>query len=339
MPSQLEETWYSPPPAPLLLRGLARLYGAVAQWLAIRRSKRQVRLGVPVIVVGNISVGGTGKTPFTIWLVDLLRAQGWRPGVISRGYGGKAPRYPLRVGTDTDPAHCGDEPSLIARRCGVPVAVAPDRVAAGRLLIESGEVDLLIADDGLQHYRLARDLEFCVVDGLRGLGNGELLPAGPLREPPARLAAVDLVVVNGGRWRPPKGTRAPVIDFQLRADEAVSLVDGERRPLGDFRGRRVHAVAGIGHPARFFAVLCNVGAEVSMHPFPDHHRFAAADLDFGGDATVLMTEKDAVKCQAFARPGWWYVPAQAFLSGGDGVLVQQLLGPVLARIPRSSSHG
>jgi tetraacyldisaccharide 4'-kinase len=294
-----------------------------------------VKLGVPVIVVGNISVGGTGKTPFTIWLVEQLRAQGLRPGVISRGYGGKAPRYPLRVTAETDPLQCGDEPALIARRCGVPVAVAPDRVAAAQMLIDSGEVDLLIADDGLQHYRLGRDLEVCVVDGQRGLGNGALLPAGPLREPPGRLSTVDLIVVNGGRWRPETATRARIVDLQLRSDEAVSLVDGERRPLADFRGSKVHAVAGIGHPARFFASLCNAGIEVSMHPFADHHRYVAAEVDFGGEAPVLMTEKDAVKCMAFAQPGWWCVPAQASIAGGDGALVQQLLRPLMARITRS----
>ncbi len=335
MASWLEETWYSPPPAPLLLSGLARVYGAIASWLAMRRLKRQVRVSVPVIVVGNISVGGTGKTPFTIWLVEQLRAHGLRPGVISRGYGGKAPRYPLRVTAETSPAHCGDEPALIARRCGVPVAVAPDRVAAAQLLIDSGEIDLLIADDGLQHYRLGRDLEICVVDGTRGLGNGALLPAGPLREPPERLATVDLIVVNGGRWRPEVATKARIVDLQLGTDEAVSLIDGERRPLAEFRGSRVHAVAAIGNPARFFACLCNAGIEVSMHPFPDHHRYEPGELEFGGEAPVLMTEKDAVKCLGFARPGWWFVPAQASIASGDGALVQQLLRPLMARITRS----
>jgi tetraacyldisaccharide 4'-kinase len=338
MSGWLEEVWYRPEPAPALLRALSGLYGWVARWIAARRRQRSVKLELPVIVVGNISVGGTGKTPFTIWLVEELRAQGLRPGIISRGYGGKSPQWPLRVTADTDPALCGDEPALMARRLGVPVAVAPDRVAAAKLLIASGEVDLLIADDGLQHYRLARDFEICVVDGMRGVGNGALLPAGPLRETPARLATVNLIAVNGGRWRPDPAINTPLVDFQLEADQAFELAGGEHRMLTEFRGTRVQAVAGIGHPTRFFTTLCGYGLEVHMHPFPDHHRFTAQDLQFGDDVPVLMTEKDAVKCTAFARPGLWYVPARARPAAGDAVRVQQLLEPVLSAV-RKSSHG
>lgn len=327
----LERTWYRPQPAPLWLRGCSFVYGTVASAVAASRRSAAVRLPVPVVVVGNIAVGGTGKTPFVIWLVERLRAEGWRPGVLSRGYAGRAPAYPLRVDAGTDPAQCGDEPALLARRLGVPLAVAPDRVAAARLLLARGEVDVLVADDGLQHHRLARDLEICVVDGARGLGNGALLPAGPLREPPARLDTVNLLVVNGGGWR---GGSAPAVDLQLEIAEAVPLGGGERRPLAGFG--RAHAVAGIGNPGRFFAALRAAGLELVEHAFPDHHRYARADLDFGDGLPVLMTEKDAVKCGELDLPGLWSVPAEARLSAADAALVGQLLRTLS---PAKHKHG
>jgi len=335
MKQALERIWYrsAPPPAPL--RPLAALYGAVSTRLARQRQAAAVRLPVPVIVVGNIAVGGTGKTPFVLWLVQRLRERGWRPGVISRGYGGHAPAYPLRVGPSTDAARAGDEPALIARRLGVPVAVAPDRVAAARLLLDAGEADILVADDGLQHYRLARDLEICVVDGSRGLGNGALLPAGPLRETPQRLQQVDLVVVNGGGWSSP---REPAVEMRLALGQAEALDGGGRRPLADFAGRRVHAAAGIGNPERFFTALRAAGIEVIPHPFPDHHRYRADELAFTPELPLLMTEKDAVKCRELARPDWWCVPAEAAFSAQDAVLVQQLADRLLPT-PSSKPHG
>jgi tetraacyldisaccharide 4'-kinase len=318
----LDQLWYRNAPAPALLRPLASLYGSIAARVARRRKAAAVHLPVPVIVVGNITVGGTGKTPFVLWLVERLQRQGWRPGVISRGFGGMAPAYPLRVTASTDPAWSGDEPALIARRLEVPVAVAPDRVAAARLLLDAGEVDILVTDDGLQHYRLARDIEICVVDGSRGLGNGCLLPAGPLREPPQRLQQVDLVVVNGGGWKAP-GVAA--LEMQLSTTEAVSLQNGERRPLSAFAGHKAHAVAGIGNPQRFFASLRKAGIEVIPHPFADHHDFTEIDLAFDGGEPVLMTEKDAVKCGQLVQPHFWFVPAQAEISAEAAALVQQLL--------------
>jgi tetraacyldisaccharide 4'-kinase len=338
MRNWLEKIWYRNQPPPAWLLPLAWLYGAVAAGVAARCRAAAVRLPVPVIVVGNISVGGTGKTPFVLWLVQRLSERGWRPGVVSRGYGGRAPSYPLRVTSATDPAHCGDEPALIARGAGVPVAVAPDRAAAARLLIDGGEADIIVADDGLQHYRLARDLEICVVDGSRGLGNGALLPAGPLREPAKRMQRVDLVVVNGGQWRvggKRGGAGVPQIAMQLDTPAAVALADGSRRRLGDFAGRSVHAVAGIGHPQRFFAALSAAGLQVTPHAFPDHHRFTEAELEFGDGLPVLMTEKDAVKCPALRSPQRWMVPAQARISAADAALVQQLLDrlPIPVRAP------
>ncbi|MBL6751875.1 MAG: tetraacyldisaccharide 4'-kinase, partial [Nevskia sp.] len=318
------------------LRAPARLYGALAARAAARGKAAAVRRPVPVIVVGNITVGGTGKTPLVLWLVQHLRERGWRPGVVSRGYGGRAPAYPLRVTPATDPAACGDEPALLARSAGVPVAVAPDRVAAARLLVDGGEADIIVADDGLQHYRLARDLEICVVDGSRGLGNGELLPAGPLREPAGRLGTVDLVVVNGGSWRAAVGV--PQVAMQLDIAEAVALADGFRRRLAAFAGQRVHAVAGIGNPQRFFDALSAAGLQVTAHPFPDHHRFTEMDLAFGDDLPVMMTEKDAVKCAALEPRRLWAVPARARLSAADGAHVQQLLDRLPAPVA-AENHG
>jgi tetraacyldisaccharide 4'-kinase len=332
MKPSLDDLWYRAQPAPAVLRPLASLYGSIAGQVARRRKARAVQLPVPVIVVGNITVGGTGKTPFVLWLVELLRRRGWNPGVVSRGYGGYAPSYPLRVSATTDPAWAGDEPALIARRLDVPVAVAPDRVAAARLLLEAGEADILVTDDGLQHYRLARDIEICVIDGSRGLGNGSLLPAGPLREPPQRLQQVDLVVVNGGGWRAP-GLNA--IDMRLQTVEAVSLANGERRPLSSFAGSRVHAVAGIGNPQRFFDSLRAAGIEAIPHPFADHHDYTDMDLAFDGAEPVLMTEKDAVKCGELAQPRMWYVPAEAVLAAEGAALVQQLLD---RKLPAPPNH-
>jgi tetraacyldisaccharide 4'-kinase len=324
MRAWLESVWYGAKPSPLPLRALAALYGGLAAAAAARRRRRARQLPVPVIVVGNITAGGTGKTPLVVHLAEILRQRGLRAGVISRGYGGRAPRYPLRVTANTDVRHSGDEPALIARRSGVPVAVAPDRVAAAKLLLDEGGIDVLIADDGLQHYRLARAAEICVVDGARGLGNGRLLPAGPLREPPARLDSVDLIVVNGGGWRPASSAGVPIIDMHMAIADAIALGDGRRRSLADFAGKHVHAVAGIGHPERFFASLRQKGINVLPHPFPDHHRFSAVDLNFPGDHPVLMTEKDAVKCRSFARDDCWEVPAAAVFDATAAALVQQL---------------
>ena len=330
MKAWLERRWYAAELAPLALRPLAALYGLIADRIAISKKAQGVRLPVPVVVVGNISVGGTGKTPVTIWLIEQARALGFRPGVISRGYGGRAASYPLRVTASTDPAECGDEPALIARRTGAPVAVAPDRVAAGRLLIEQDDVDLLIADDGLQHYRLMRDLEFCVIDGARGLGNGARLPAGPLREPASRLTSVDAVIVNGPLAAAPPAHGQPQLAMRLGVERALSLQTGEAMPLSSFKGQQVRAIAGIGNPQRFFAALEAHGLVVIPQPFPDHHRYTRADLAFGDDAPVLMTEKDAVKCAAFARPGWWCVPAEAQFGEADTAHVRKLMSSLHA---------
>ncbi len=321
----LERRWYRtdlPPPA--ALRPLAHWFGGIAARRARRQRETAPRLSVPVVVVGNISVGGTGKTPFVIWLVGQLRRWGWRPGIVSRGYGGKAPAYPYTVTPQTDAAVCGDEPLLLARRLGVPLLVDPDRRRAAQALIEQHGVDIVVTDDGLQHYRLARDFEICVVDGKRGLGNGWLLPAGPLREPPSRLENVGLVVVNGEGWNPPPAS-APALRMRLALGEAWPLAGGPAMPLFRWYGKTVHAVAGIGHPQRFFDALAEEGIDVVAHPFPDHHRFRVEDLDFGDELPVLMTEKDAVKCLAFAPATCWAVPADARIDADAAEAVRKSL--------------
>ncbi len=275
-----------------------------------------VALPVPVIVVGNISVGGTGKTPLVARLVELLRAAGYTPGVISRGYGGQSGQWPRVVTADSDPLQVGDEPVLLAQRCRCPVVVGPDRVAAAQLLLDRHPCNVLLSDDGLQHYRLQRDIEIAVVDGLRRFGNGACLPAGPLREPPARLRTVDFVVGNGA-------TRSGEYLMVLCGDRALNLADPDISvALKNFQSGTVHAIAGIGDPWRFFDHVRRARVRILAHPFPDHHIFKAGDVRFLEDLPVLMTEKDAVKCRAFAPDNAWYVPVHAQL---DADFEQQLL--------------
>ncbi len=266
------------------------------------------RVGVPVVVVGNVAVGGTGKTPLVIWLAGFLAERGWRPGVVCRGYGGGATAWPQPVRADSDPREVGDEAVLLASRTGAPViACGPRRVRAARDLARDGGCDVVISDDGLQHLALARDLEVVVVDGERRHGNGRCLPAGPLREPLACLADVDLVVCNGD-------ARSGEFAMALVPAPAQRVAGGgARRPLAAFADGLVHAVCGIGNPPRFFAMLRKAGLTLREHAFPDHHPFRPRDLDFGDDAPVLMTEKDAVKCRGFAGPRHWYVPVSAEL--------------------------
>ncbi len=318
----LERRWYSPGPAPVALLPLAALFGAITRSRRARLQSRAQPLAAPVIVVGNITIGGTGKTPFAIWLVERLREWGYRPGVVSRGYGGKAPRYPWRVTVRTPVNESGDEPLLIATRTAAPVMVGADRVAAARALIEQAGVDVIVSDDGLQHYALARALELCVIDGARGLGNGALLPAGPLREPVERLQEIPLVVLNGGGF----DLRYPAqVDMHLRASEAVPLAGGAAMNLDRLVGQRVHAVAGIGNPRRFFDMLRGRGIEVIEHAFSDHHSFGSQDIQFLDGARVLMTEKDAVKCRGFAGPVHYAVPVRAQIDESGEARVRELV--------------
>lgn len=306
--NELNATWYSGARPTLGMRLLEPVYRSV---VALRRGAyrcgllRSHALPVPVLVVGNITAGGTGKTPLTIALVQSLGALGWTPGVVSRGHGGSE-HGPALLGTDPDPGRFGDEPCLMRQAgCGI-VAVGRDRPAAARLAIEAG-ANLVIADDGLQHYALARDAEICVIDGQRRFGNGRMLPAGPLREPLARLGRVDWRVCNGGV------PQADEIPMQLQGDAAVGLVGGERQPLSGFAGQAVHAVAGIGNPQRFFDSLREHGLQVLEHPFPDHHAWRPGELDFADGLPVLMTDKDAIKCRGMELRDAWRVPVRAGL--------------------------
>jgi tetraacyldisaccharide 4'-kinase len=298
-------------PASLVFRGMVSL----RRILYRLRILRSAHPGIPVIVVGNLTVGGSGKTPLTLWIAEFLKAKGWNPAIVARGYGATL-RAPRAATVASDAAEVGDEPVLLARRSGCPVWVGPDRLRVIAALRQAHpDVDVLILDDGLQHYRLRRDLEIAIVDA-RGLGNGFLLPAGPLREPARRLKRVSAVVAHGAG--------APGFAMVLAGETLHRMTDArDRRPAAAFAGQKVHAVAGIGDPNRFFLHLARMGVKVLPHPFPDHHRFKPSDLEFGDDAPVLMTEKDAVKLRHAARPNWWVLPVTA---GVDPAFGNWLLG-------------
>ncbi|HUO82912.1 MAG TPA: tetraacyldisaccharide 4'-kinase [Gammaproteobacteria bacterium] len=322
----LHAVWYGRRPERWLLWPVAQLWRLVA---AVRRLAyvsgiaRVHEVCRPVVVVGNITAGGTGKTPLVIWLAGQLRDAGFEPGIVSRGYGGRQ-RRAQRVQADSDPRETGDESVLLARRCACPVAVGADRVAAARLL--EADADVIISDDGLQHLALARSLEIAVIDGARGLGNGLCLPAGPLREPASRLRTVDVVVENvtaGGV------VRHGGLAMTLVASDAVGVATGERRPLEAFRGQAVHALAGIGNPDRFFRQLEGFGLRLIAHPLADHKRLAPRDIEFPDGLAVLMTEKDAVKCLGFASARHWFVPVDAEFAAADAAALRRaVLGVV-----------
>ena len=306
--------WFDGSTPPWPARLLSGVYaGVVAARAALYRKGvlRSRHPGKPVLVVGNLIAGGSGKTPLTIAIVERLRAEGWTPGVASRGYGRASANVPRWVDAGTETALGGDEPVLIARRTGAPVRVDRDRVAAARALIDAG-CDIVVCDDGLQHYRLARDIEIEVIDGRRRYGNRRPLPAGPMREPPERGDRCDFRVVNlGGDEQQDAGFGE--WSMHLRAQDAVPLHGHRGAPLSAFAGQRVHAVAGIGDPERFFAMLRGLDIAVVPHAFPDHHRYRAEDLQFGSDLPVLMTEKDAVKCAGFDSERCYSVPIRAEL--------------------------
>ncbi len=320
MTAFLDRLWYG---ESAWQRWLAPLSGVFARLVELRRRAyrqgvlKSRRASVPVIVVGNITVGGTGKTPVTLWLAERLKVMGSKPGIVSRGYGGHVGKLPVNVTEESDPAVVGDEPLLMARRIVCPVAVHPDRFAAAELLAEMG-CDVVIADDGLQHYGLAREYEIAVVDGRRGFGNGRLLPAGPLREPVARLESVDRIMLRAGPDE--RVTALPAGDsrvtrFSLAAGAVRSLRGARELSLEAFAGETVHAVAGIGNPQGFFELLETHGLTVIPHAFADHAVFSPAALEFADDHAVIMTEKDAVKCERFAPANSWYLAAAVDIAG------------------------
>lgn len=298
--------WYGGHRAGAWLAPLAAIYrlGFVVARALRRRSPPA--LAVPVIVVGNLTLGGSGKTPLVIYLARLLKDKGYRIGIVSRGYRARLRRFPHRVRSGDDALSVGDEPRLIADQTGCPIVIAPRRREAAQYLIEHCGVELILSDDGLQHYALPRSLEIVVVDGGRKFGNGRLLPAGPLREPLSRLETVDYVVVNGGGTAPVAGVAgvarvAELRRMALRPSRLRHLLSGREETCDYFRGERVHACAGIGNPDRFFELLDALGMELQRHVFPDHHAYRQSDLCFGDDLAVVMTAKDGVQCQAAAR--------------------------------------
>lgn len=314
---RLSEAWYTSSRWPWLLLPLMVVFYAIS---AARRSLyrsgvlKSSRAAVPVIVIGNIAVGGTGKTPLTLALVEALLAEGYKPGIVSRGYGSKAPHYPYQVRRGSPVIEAGDEPLLLAEQSGCPVVIAADRVAAVAALLDANDCDVVLADDGLQHYALARDIEVVVIDAKRGLGNGLLLPAGPLREPASRLDTVDFVVSNGGPAELPANT--PHYIMQIQPDLLMPLDQSRQAVAPQHWGlsKTVHAVAGIGNPQRFYATLISLGFKPIEHSFNDHHNFVAADLAFDDDLPVLMTAKDAVKVRALGTTGnYWYLSVAAEL--------------------------
>lgn len=330
----LEKIWYGMSPWHIVLLPLGILFGVVA---ALRRALyrigllRTIRLPVPVIVVGNVSVGGTGKTPLVLWLATFLRQQGFQPGIISRGYGGRADSL-AAVSVDSDSAVVGDEPLLLARKCGCPVWIGRDRVAAGKGLLQMHPgCDVLLSDDGLQHYRLGRDVEIVVVDGERLFGNGLPLPAGPLREGVSRLRSVDAVVVNGGSLRLGRPLRN---EFGMHLEGRVfyNLCNPQRQvEAGDLQGKKLHAIAGIGNPQRFFAHLRGLGLAFEEHAFPDHWAYQPRDLAYDDADALLMTEKDAVKCAGFADKRFWALAVEAVMPPIFGQTILQKLRSIDGR--------
>ena len=325
---RLLKAWYDGHPALKLLQPLEALYRRV-----VRRKRERFLAGegtiyqapVPIVVVGNITVGGTGKTPLILWLIEHCQRSGLRVGVVSRGYGAKPAQLPWRVQASDSAQVAGDEPLLIVQRSGVPLMIDPDRSRAVQALLASETLDLILSDDGLQHYRLARDLELVLIDNARGLGNRRCLPAGPLREPAERLHSVDALLYNGAG-----ADREDGFAFRLLPTTLVNLLTGERRPLDHFPvGQQVHAVAGIGNPQRFFNTLETLHWRPIPHAFADHAPYSAEVLNFTPSLPLVMTEKDAVKCRAFAQAHWWYLavdaaPSPAFIAWFDTQLMRLL---------------
>jgi len=312
---KIDKIWYANHPISFALIPLSWLFCAI---VALRRLAYKYRLlksyhpPIPIIIVGNITVGGTGKTPLVIWLVQFLKKQGFKPAIISRGYGGRAQSWPQPVYPDSDPQLVGDEPILLARQAGCPIVVAPRRSQAVQRLLKNEDCNIIISDDGLQHYALHRDIEIAVIDGIRRYGNQRCLPAGPLREPVKRLEKIDLIVIKDGGLHDEFCMQYDTKALRRIVDETIS------QSLSSLQGNTVHAIAGIGHPARFFSTLRDYGLILHCHEFSDHHHYKQSDIHFNDDLPVIMTEKDAVKCRQIASPQHWYLPIEANLPSSFG---------------------
>ena len=325
---RLQHHWYRLSPLHLLLYPVSLVFRTLS---ALRRVLYRsgilasVKIPVPVVVVGNISVGGTGKTPLTLWLAQQLIENGWHPGIVSRGYTKNKVRQktPREVSFDDAANVVGDEPLLMAQRALCPVWIGRDRPAAALALLQfHPECDIILSDDGLQHYRLQRDAEIVVIDGARRFGNGLMLPAGPLREPASRLSRVDAVVINGGL------ASNSEFAMNLTGSQFYNLLNpGTTQTADEFAGQRLHAIAGIGHPQRFFSHLEHLGLTAQQHAFPDHHHYSAIDIAFDDADAILMTEKDAVKCAAFANEKCWVLRVDAQVSPALAQLIIEKVTP------------
>jgi len=327
----LETVWYkkgiTSALGKFLLLPLTALYCTIngfQRWYQIRNRSKSYQPPCSVIVVGNITVGGTGKTPLTIYLVKLLQQAGYKPAIITRGYGGKATSWPQSVTSETDPILAGDEAVLMANRTNVPVYAGADRLLSIEKLLESHSCNVIISDDGMQHYKLPRDIQIAVIDGKRKFGNGYCLPSGPMREPKERLNNCDLIVVNGA-FEKETSKEKQWLNMMFAGDVLVNLQTGENRAIQKITGKTVHAVTGIGNPQRFYHSLEQGGLELITHSFPDHHGFQLDDLTFNDDLLIVMTEKDAVKCKAFANDHCWYLPVTATLDEDFDVCLLALL--------------
>lgn len=330
---RIENLWYQ---KQLLSGLLLPLSGLFRLMIRLRRAAyrygllKSCRPSVPVIIVGNITVGGSGKTPLVIWLVQLLQQAGYRPGIVSRGYRGQATQWPQVVTSNSDPRQVGDEAVVLAHRSQCPVVVAPRRCAAANTLLQNSDCNIIVADDGLQHYALQRDIELIVIDGQRRFGNGRCLPAGPLREPVSRLSSADFVIVNNG---PAAENEYAMILHAVGLCQLRQATPAVIIPLADFRAELkgpLHAVAGIGHPQRFFDFLRQLGFDIIEHAFADHHDFCAADVQFDDELPVVMTEKDAVKCRHFGLHNGWYLLV-------DARLETELASDLLAQLQSTST--
>lgn len=344
MKSRLDRFWYQQRKPLWWLWPLSQLFALLVAWRKRRLQRRAYRSRLPVLVVGNITVGGTGKSPFTAWLADFVRGKGWHPVILSRGYGGSGRQYPQLVGPDSDAAECGDEPVMLAQQTGCPVVVDPLRARAAAWVEEQGLGTLLICDDGLQHYRLARDIEFVLFDGARGAGNQSLLPVGPLREPLRRLQGADYCIATGepahSSWSCIRHFASVVHQVKQQPGQLRHLHSDEVRSLQWLSGKTVNAVAGIANPERFFDSLIQLGAKVIPHPFSDHHRFVAGDFSLS-HGPVVMTAKDAVKCRHIAPDDVWVLDVMAVPDAAMTRLLSRQLAELdsVTEAPSGDSHG
>ena len=312
MPDQqkLNSIWYKDEAVPLKYKLLSKIFsffsGFRRNLYSIGFLKRN-KIKCPVIIVGNITVGGVGKTPFVIWLVNQLQSKGYKVGVVSRGYGGKREQEPMLIIPQTSARASGDEPLLISKHTHAKIMVGKNRAKAAKSLFQEYRPDVIIADDGLQHYALGRDMEICLIDAEKGLGNQQLLPAGPLREKKERLDSVDLVVYKGKKAEQLSFHYEPLMVYKLGKTK-------QQKSIKDFRNQPIHAVAGIAHPDGFFKMLSDQGLAVIKHPLDDHHEIQASDLQFNDDSVVFITEKDAVKCGDIKTENVWVVVLKLVIS-------------------------